>query len=256
MTLLAGKRALIFGLASRHSLAYKIAVTMKQAGADVAISYQKGAITSCIQSLIERFDISFNQSCDVTEDKEIEQLFTDLQTHWDGLDILVHAIAHAPPKHLADDYLDNTTRAGFHMTHDISSYSFLALAKYAKPMLRSGGVLLTLSYLGAERVVPHYNVMGVAKASLEANMRYLANSLGPLGIRVNAISPGPIQTIAASQLKGFKTMLAKYKQCSPLRQLTSQEQVAHTAVCLCSDWMAGVTGEVIHVDNGFHILSR
>jgi enoyl-[acyl-carrier protein] reductase I len=255
MTLLTGKRAIIFGLISRHSLAYGIAAAMKQAGAEIAFSYQNEAIAYRIKPLAATLGASFCQPCDVSQDVQISKLFTALQTHWDTFDILVHALAYAPKEQLRDDYLENTTREGFRMAHDISSYSFTALAKQAKPMLRRGGALLTLTYLGSERAVPHYNVMGVAKASLEANVRYMAKSLGPSGIRVNAISAGPVRTLAASGIKDFKKILTLHEAQAPLQAMTTLEQVGQAAVCLCSDWMSGVTGDIVHVDGGFHAVS-
>jgi enoyl-[acyl-carrier protein] reductase I len=256
MTLLTGKRAIIFGLASRYSLAYGIAAAMRQAGAEIVLTYQSDTMGNRIKQLAEGLGASFCLPCDVTQDKEIDQLFNKLQSYWkDGIDILVHSLAYAPKEQLMDDYLTHITREGFHIAHDISSYSFAALAKRAQPLLRRKGALLTLTYLGAERAVPHYNVMGVAKASLEANVRYMANSLGPLGIRVNAISAGPIRTLATSGIKDFKNMLSLHEQQAPLRELTTAEQVGQTAVCLCSDWMSGVTGEIVHVDGGFHAIT-
>jgi enoyl-[acyl-carrier protein] reductase I len=228
---------------------------MQKAGAEVAISYHRDAITSRVTPLANALGASFCEPCDVSQDAEIEKLFTQLQTHWGAFDILVHSIASVPTKQLTGDYLETVNREGFRMAHDISSYSLTALAKCAKPMLRRQGALLTLTYLGAERAIRHYNVMGVAKASLEANVRYIANSLGPFGIRVNAISAGPVQTIAASGIQNFKSILDFYEQQAPLRALTTLEQVGNAAVCLCSDWMAGVTGEVVHVDGGFHAIS-
>jgi enoyl-[acyl-carrier protein] reductase I len=254
MTLLHGKRALICGLINRYSLAYGIAAAMKRAGADIAVSYQEATLTPRVKPLAEKLMAVFYQPCDVSQDMEMQQLFEVLQVHWDTFDILVHAIAYAPKSQLMGDYLDNTTREGFLKAHEVSSYSFNALAKQAKPLLRRGGALLALTYLGAERAVASYNVMGIAKASLASNVRYMANSLGPLGIRVNAISAGPVRTLAASGIQDIHKMLDLQKQRSPLRTATTVEQVGQAAACLCSDWMSGVTGEIIHVDSGLHAV--
>jgi enoyl-[acyl-carrier protein] reductase I len=255
MTLLAGKRALIVGISSRHSLAYGIAQTMQQTGADIAISYYPSSIARRVQSLANTLKASFMYACDVTQDLAIDTLFSALHDHWTHFDILVHAVAAAPKAALRDDYLENTTREAFYTAHDISSYSLTALCKRARPMLRTKGAILTLSYLGAERAMTHYNVMGPAKASLESSVRYIANCLGSDGIRANALSVGPIPTIAASAIKDFDKKRSFHKEQSPLRRSVTKEQVARTAVCLCSDWMEGVTGEIIHVDNGFHAVS-
>lgn len=256
MGILSGKRAIIFGLISRHSLAYGIAQAMQREGAELAFTYQSEALEARVKKLVAtEFQNSFCVPCDVSQDKEIEELFNQLKRHWDSFDILVHSIAYAPKDQLTGNYIDQTTREGFRIAHDISSYSFTALAKAAKPMLRQGGALLTLTYLGANRVSANYNVMGLAKASLEANVRYMADNLGPSGIRVNAISAGPIRTLAASGIKDLNRMLTFHEQHAPLRQLTTIEQVGNAAVCLCSDLMAGVTGEILHVDGGFHAIT-
>ncbi|MFU8798202.1 MAG: enoyl-ACP reductase, partial [Gammaproteobacteria bacterium] len=194
--------------------------------------------------------------CDVSSDTEIDQAFSRLSKQWNTLDIIVHSVAYAPADQLEGDYVEHLTRDGFRIAHDVSSYSFGALAKAGYSLMQGRqGALLTLSYLGAERAVPAYNVMGVAKASLEANVRYLANSLGPKGIRVNAISAGPIRTLAASGIKGFRSMLAYHEKTAPMRDNTTIEQVGNAAAFLCSDLASGITGEIVHVDGGFHAVA-
>jgi enoyl-[acyl-carrier protein] reductase I len=256
MGLLSGKRAIIFGVLSRHSLAYGIAKAMHREGAEIALTYQNETVEARVKKLAqEEFNAHFCEGCDVTRDEEIEHLFTQLSAHWEEVDIIVHSVAYAPKAQLMGDYIEHTTREGFQIAHDVSSYSFTALAKAARPLLRQGAALLTLTYLGANRAAPNYNVMGLAKASLEANVRYMAESLGPKGIRVNAISAGPVRTLAASGIKGLNDMLRFHEKHAPLRQLTTIEQVGNAAVCLCSDLMAGVTGEIVYVDGGFHAIT-
>lgn len=255
MGILSQKRVVIFGIVNRHSLAYGIAKAMQAEGAELAIIYQHGLLKKRMEKFAkEDLCASFCEPCDVQRDHEIAALFSKLKKHWNHIDIVVHSIAYAPKEAIQGNYIDNSTREGFRIAHDVSSYSFTALAKAAKPFMSAGGALLTLTYLGASRVAAHYNVMGLAKASLEANVRYMANCLGPEGIRVNAISAGPIRTLAASGIQDFNSMLAFHKKNAPLRQLTTPIQVGNVAVCLCSDWMAGVTGEIVHVDGGFHAV--
>lgn len=252
--LLKDKRALIIGVASNRSIAYGIAEAMHQAGATLALTYQNERLKERVEKLGADWD-AFMHPCDVSSDDEIAALFDALGHHWGAIDIIVHAVAYAPRELLEGSYLDNLTREGFKTSHDISSYSFAALAKAGKPLMKDRqGALLTLSYLGAERVIPNYNVMGVAKASLEANVRYLAHDLGKQGTRVNAISAGPIRTLAASGIKGFRKMLDYNEATTPLKQNITIQQVGHTAVFLCSDWASGITGEVVHVDAGYHIV--
>jgi enoyl-[acyl-carrier protein] reductase I len=255
MGLLTGKKALIVGLASNRSIAYGIAQAFHQAGAELAFTYQTEKLQSRVEKAAQEFGSDIVLPLDVTVDEQIDNVFGELQKRWDKVDIIIHSVAFAPGELLEGDYLENMNRAGFNMAHDISSYSFAALAKAARPMLNRNGALLTMSYLGAERIVHNYNVMGVAKASLEANMRYIANSLGPQGVRVNAISAGPIRTLAASGIKGFKQILGYHEQVTPLRQNTTIEQVGNTATFLCSDMAEGITAEVIHVDGGFHAMA-
>ena len=255
MGFLTGKRALITGLISDRSIAYGIASAMKREGASLAFTYQGEKIRERVAALAREFDSDLVFGCDVANDAEIDALFSALGKHWDGLDAIVHSIAFVPKDALAGDYLDSVTREYFRIAHDISSYSFAALAKAARPMLTGrNGALLTLTYLGAERTVDNYNVMGVAKASLEANVRYMAESLGPSGTRVNAISAGPIKTLAASGISGFSKILSHNEQTAPLRRNVTIEEVGNAAAFLLSPLASGITGEVIYVDAGFHIV--
>lgn len=256
MGLLSNKRALIVGLASNRSIAYGIAEAFHREGAQLAFTYQNEKLQERVEKMAAEWNSKITLPCDVSKDEEITNVFEELAKHWDGLDIIIHSAAYAPADQLEGDYVENLTREGFHIAHDISSYSFGALAKAGYSMMQGRqGALLTLSYLGAERVVPSYNVMGLAKASLEANVRFLASSLGPKGIRVNGISAGPIRTLAASGIKGFRKMLSYHEQAAPMRQNTTAEQVGNAAAFLCSDYAAGVTAEILHVDGGFHAVA-
>lgn len=258
MGLLDNKHALIVGLASDRSIAYGIAEAMHREGATLAFAYQGEKLKERVTKMAKndfKSDLVF--PCDVSSDDEIGNLFKELGKHWDSLDILVHSVAYAPADQLQGDFLENVNREGFRIAHDISSYSLAALAKAAFPLMKGrpdGGAILTLSYLGAEKALQNYNIMGLAKASLEANVRYLANSLGPKKIRVNAVSAGPIRTLAASGISGFRKILAYNEAVTPLRQNTTTEQVGNTAAFLCSDLASGITGEIIHVDGGFHAI--
>lgn len=253
MAFLTGKRALIVGVASDRSIATGIAEAMHREGAELAFTYQNEKLESRVRRLAESCHSNLLFPCDVGQDEAIAQVFHGLAEHWDRFDIIVHSVAYAPKEELEGDYLEASTRQGFQIAHDISSYSLTALAKAARPMLRSGGALLTLSYLGAERALPNYNVMGLAKASLEANVRYLAQSLGATGIRVNALSAGPIRTLAASGIGGFRRILDYYERNAPLQRNVTIEEVGNAAAFLCSDLAAGITGEIVHVDGGFHV---
>lgn len=256
MGILTDKRALIIGVASNRSIAYGIAKAMKQQGAELAFTYQTEKLKSRVEEAAHDFSSSIVLPCDAANDHEISSLFQNLNQHWDKFDILVHSIAFAPADQLEGDYLEVLDRNGFKIAHEVSSYSLSALTKAAYPnMDGQKGAIVALTYLGAERVVPNYNVMGLAKASLEANIRYLAYSLGPRGIRINGISAGPIRTLAASGIKDFRKMLSRHEQTTPLRQNTTTEQVGNTAAFLCSDMADGITGEIIHVDGGFHITA-
>jgi len=256
MGFLSGKRALIVGLASERSIAYGIASAMHREGAELALTYQNDKLKSRVEDMGKQLNTNITLPCDVGNDDQIASLFSELKKHWVHLDIIVHSVAYAPADQLEGDYLTAVSREGFRIAHDISSFSFAALAKEGSKMMEGRqGALLTLTYLGAERAVPFYNVMGLAKASLEANVRYLAASLGPKGIRVNAISAGPIRTLAASGIKNFRKMLAFNEKVSPLRKNITTEDVGNTAAFICSDLALGITGENIHVDAGFHAVS-
>ena len=252
MTIMQGKKILITGLLSNRSIAYGIAQAMHRAGAELAFTYQGDAVKDRVIKLGAEFGDCPVLPCDVSQDEEISQLFSELGKHWDGLDGIVHSIAFAPREALAGDYLESVNREAFRIAHDVSSYSLAALAKGGLQMMeRRNGSLLTLSYLGAERSIVNYNVMGLAKASLEANVRYLAQSLGPKGIRINGISAGPIKTLAAAGIGGFGKILNFVEQTAPLRRNVTIEDVGNAALFLMSNMAAGVTGEILHVDSGF-----
>lgn len=253
MGILSGKKALIVGVASKLSIAYGIADAFHEQGAELAFTYQNEKLKSRVEEFAAGWDSKLVLPCDVASDEEIDAVFAELAKHWDKVDIIVHAVGFAPAHELDGNYVDVTTRDGFRIAHDISSYSFVALAKGARNMLHEGSSLLTLSYLGAERVLQNYNVMGLAKASLEANVRYMAASLGRDGIRVNGISAGPIKTLAASGIKHFRRMLAENAKQAPLRRNVTQKEVGNAAAFLGSDLSSGITGEIMYVDGGFNI---
>lgn len=256
MGMMTGKRVLIVGVASKLSIAFGIAQAMHREGAELAFTYQNEKLRGRVEDFASQFGSTLTFPCDVASDDEISNAFKLLGAHWDGLDVLVHSVGYAPGHELEGNYVDVTTREGFRIAHDISSYSFGALAQAAKPMmLGRGGSILTLTYLGAERVVPNYNVMGLAKASLEANVRYLASSLGPDGIRVNGISAGPIRTLAASGIKDFRKMLSYNEAATPLRRNVTIEEVGNAAAFLCSDLASGIAGEILYVDGGFNTVA-
>lgn len=253
MGFLTGKRALIVGMLSNRSIAYGIAEAMKREGAELAFSYQMERFQDRVTKLAADFGSNIVLPCDVSDDVQIDTLFAELGKVWDGLDIIVHSVAFAPRDALAGDYLDSVTRENFRIAHDVSSYSFAALAKAGRHMMQGrNGSLLTISYLGAERTMPNYNVMGLAKASLEANVRYMAQSLGPQGIRVNAVSAGPIKTLAASGISGFDKMIEFNDKHAALRRSVTIEEVGNVSAFLCSDLASGVTGEITYVDGGFN----
>ena len=255
MAFMQNKRALIVGVASTRSIAYGIAEAMAREGAEIALTYQNEKLKERVEKLAGELGAKIVLPCDVVNDDEIDQLFKDLGKHWDGLDTIVHSVAFAPREALEGSYLDSVTRENFRVAHDVSSYSFAALAKAGHGMMSGrGGSLLTLTYLGAERAMPNYNVMGVAKASLEANVRYMAASLGPLGIRVNAVSAGAIRTLAASGIANFREMLSKGEQAAPLRKNVTIEEVGNAGAFLCSDLASGITGEILYVDAGYNIV--
>jgi len=252
MSFLAGKRILVTGVLSNRSIAYGIARACHQQGAELAFTYVGERFKERVSEYAAEFGSDIVLACDVGEDAQIDSAFAELGQRWDGLDGLVHAIGFAPREAIAGDFLDGLSREGFRIAHDISAYSFPALAKAALPLMqdRSASVL-TLTYLGAERVVPNYNTMGLAKASLEASVRYLANALGPQGIRANGISAGPIKTLAASGIKDFSSILKFVESHAPLRRNVTIEDVGNVAAFLLSDLAAGVTGEITYVDGGF-----
>jgi len=253
MGFLAGKRVLILGVASKLSIASGIAAAMHREGAELAFTYQNERLKDRVLKFAESWGSDLVYPCDVTKDEEIQALFSSLSTNWDGLDGLVHCLAYAPANELDGNYVDVTTREGFLMAHEISSYSFVALAQAARSLMDGrNGSLLTLSYLGAIRSLPNYNVMGLAKASLEANVRYMAASLGPTGTRVNAISAGPIRTLAAAGIESFRKMLQHNAGQTPLRRNITIEEVGNAASFLCSDLASGISGEILYVDGGFN----
>jgi enoyl-[acyl-carrier protein] reductase I len=252
MGFLAGKRFLVTGLLSSRSIAFGIARALKREGATLAFTYQGEGVKDRVVPLAQDLGSDLVWRCDVAKDEEIDALFTECARHWDGLDGLVHSIAFAPREALSGDFLAGISRESFRIAHEVSAYSFPALAKAALPMLAGrNGALLTLSYLGAVRSIPNYNVMGLAKASLEASVRYMAASLGPKGVRVNAISAGPIKTLAAAGIGGFGKILSHVAEHAPLRRNVTIDDVGNAAAFLLSDLAAGVTGEVLFVDGGY-----
>lgn len=253
MGFLAGKRILVTGLLSNRSIAYGIARAMQREGAELAFTYVNDRFKERVAKLAAEFGSNLVLPCDVQEDAQIESVFAELSRHWDGLDGLVHSIAFAPNEALEGDFLDGLSREGFRVSQEVSAYSFPALAKAARPMMKGrNGALLTLSYLGAVRTMPNYNIMGLAKASLEASVRYLAVCLGPEGTRVNAISAGPIKTLAASGIGSFGKLLAFNEHNAPLRRNVTIDEVGNVAAFLCSDLASGITGEITYVDGGFN----
>lgn len=255
MGFLTGKRALIVGLASNRSIAYGIAQAMHREGAELAFTYQNEKLQGRVEKMAAEMGSEITMPCDVASDEQIEAVFTRLDDFWDGLDIIIHSVGFAPRNELEGNYLDAVTREGFNIAHEISSYSFAALAKAGQNMMEGrDGALITLSYIGADRAIPNYNVMGLAKASLEANVRYMADSLGPDGIRVNSISAGPIKTLAASGIGDFRKILNFVEEHAPMRRNVTIEDVGNTAAFLCSDLAMGITGQNIYVDSGFNIV--
>lgn len=254
MGFLQGRKALIVGLASNRSIAWGIAKAMHAQGAELAMTYQNDRLGDRVRKLGAQLDCEIFMPCDLGSDIEISSAFDTLSQHWSSLDIIVHSAAFAPREELEGDYVDNVTRDGYRISHDVSAYSFAALAKASRSMMRDGGgALLTLTYLGAMRAVPNYNVMGPAKASLEANVRYMARSLGTDNIRVNAISAGPIKTLAAAGIADFRKFLEHVEKNAPLGRNVTIEEVGNVAAFLCSDLATGITGEIVHVDAGYNI---
>ena len=252
MGILNGKKALVVGVASKHSIATGIARALHEQGAELALTYQTDKLKSRVEGFAAEWNSDIVLPCDVTDDGQIEQVFAALKERWGELDILVHSVGYAPGEELDGDFTEVTSREGFKTAHDISSYSLTALARGARPLMEGrNGSIIAMTYLGSQQVLPNYNVMGLAKASLEANVRYLACSLGPEGTRVNAISAGPIKTLAASGIKSFRRMLSENAARTPLRRNVTTDEVGNTAAFLSSDMASGITGEVIYVDAGF-----
>ena len=250
-----GKKALIAGVASERSLAWAIAQALAREGAELAFSYQGERLGERVRALASETGSTIVEACDVGRDEDIENLRQAIARRWDRLDILVHALAFAPREALAEGFTDNTDREAFRVAHDISAYSLIGLVRAFRPLLgKAQGSVVTLSYLGAERALPNYNVMGPAKASLEASVRFLAFDLGPEGIRVNAVSAGPVKTLAAAGIPGFRRMLDHVQRTTPLRRSITAEEVANTALFLLTDLSSGVTGETLYVDAGYHIV--
>ena len=251
--LLSGKRGLVLGIANKRSIAWGIAQAAHREGARLAVTYQGERLEENVRELAQQLRDPLVLPCDVSKDEDLKALAASVKDGLGGLDFVVHAVAFALREELDGEFL-NTSREGYRLAQDISSYSLTALARETAPLMESGGSIVTLSYLGGERVVPHYNVMGVAKAALEMSVRYLAADLGPRGIRVNAISAGPIKTLAASGVHGLSKMLEYHRTHAPLRKTTDQDEVGDAALFLVSSMSRGITGEVIHVDGGFHVM--
>ncbi len=256
MGFLSGKRVLIAGIASNRSIAYGIAKAMHREGAELALTYQNDRLKGRVEKFAAEFGSDIVLEMDAGSDESIETCFADLAKNWDGLDVMVHSIGFAPKEELAGSIVDNTTREGCKIAHDISAYSFLAMAKYAKPMMlgRDNPSMLSLSYLGAVASIPNYNVMGMAKASLESAVRYMAADLGPEGIRVNCISAGPIRTLAASGIADFRKMLDMFAGTAPIRRNVTIDEVGNAAAFLCSDLATGISAEIMYVDGGYHTV--
>jgi enoyl-[acyl-carrier protein] reductase I len=252
MGFMAGKRALIVGLASNRSIAWGIAQAFRREGAELALTYQNDKLKPRVEGMAEKLGSDITCPMDVAEDDQIDAAIEHIGNRWDGLDIIVHSVGFAPRDQIQGRYVDVVSREGYRIAHEISAYSFAALARAGRPLMEGrNGSLLTLSYLGAVRAIPNYNVMGPAKASLEANVRFLAADLGPEGTRVNGISAGPIKTLAAAGISGFRSILSHVADKTPLRRTVSIDDVGNAAAFLCSDLAAGVTGEILYVDAGY-----
>lgn len=254
MGFLAGKKALIVGVASTRSIAWGIAQAFHREGAELAFTYQNEKLKKRVDDMAAKVDSSISIEMDVATDESIQSAFSELQGHWDNFDIVIHSVGFAPRDQLDGRFTDATTREGYQIAHEISAYSLIALAKYAKPMLNDEAAILALTYLGAVKAVPNYNVMGPAKASLEASIRFLAADLGADGIRVNGISAGPIKTLAAAGVAGFREMLSKAAEKTPLRRTVTQDEVGNATAFLCSNLASGITGEIMYVDAGQNIM--
>ncbi|HKL77692.1 MAG TPA: enoyl-ACP reductase [Gammaproteobacteria bacterium] len=256
MGFLSGKRGIVFGIANKNSIAWGIAKAMAEQGAELALTYQNESFLKRVKPLAEEIGADLVLPCDITQEEQVEEVFRELERQWGGLDFLVHSLAYAPKEELRGGYAESTTHEGFMTAHEISSWSLTRLAQGAHPLMKGrDGAILTMSYLGAERVLPHYNVMGVAKASLEASVRYLAADLGTDGIRVNAVSAGPIKTLAASGIGDMRRILEHNEERAPLRRNTTIEEVGNTAAFLASPMASGITGELVHVDSGYHCIA-
>ena len=253
--ILDGKRAMIFGLANERSIAWGISQALHEAGARLGFNYLGEALERRVRPLAEQVDADIVVPCDVTRDDQISDVFETIEETWGGLDILIHSVAFANKDDLTGRFSD-TSRDGYLKAIEISAYSLVHLAREARPLMTEGGSIVTMTYYGSEKVVPNYNIMGVAKATLEASVRYLADDLGPDGIRVNAVSAGPIKTLAASGVRNFRKLLKIAEEKAPLRRNVTQEEVGQTALFLCSDMGAAITGEVVHVDSGYNILGH
>ncbi len=254
MGLLEGKVGVVFGVANKRSIAWAIAQAWKREGATLAFTYQGERLKENVEELAGTFGAdTLILPCDVTSDAQIDTVFTTLKEKFGRLDLLLHSVAYAPREALEGDFLD-TTREAFRVAHDVSAYSLIALARAAAPLMAGGGSMVAMTYYGAEKVIPHYNVMGVAKAALEASTRYLAHSLGPRRIRVNCISAGPMNTLAARGISGFTEMLRHYEAHSPLKRNVMPDELGHTGVFLASDGAAAITGQVLYVDCGYQIM--
>ncbi len=254
MEILKGKKGAIFGVANDKSIAWGIAQMLHQEGADLAFTYAGEILEKRVRPLAEKIGSNIVLPCDVTKDEEIKQVFQNIREEWGGLDFLVHAIAYANKEDLTNPFIE-TSREGFHLALDVSAYSLVALSRHAAALMEGRqGAILTMTYLGSEKVIPNYNVMGVAKAALEASVKYLAYDLGPKGTRINAISAGPIRTLAASGISGFKEMLHFSSERAPLKRNINQDEVGRTALYLLSNMASAVTGEVLHVDAGYNIM--
>lgn len=255
MSFLAGKKVLIVGLASTRSIAWGVAQAMHREGAELAFTFQNEKLRDRVEKMAADCGSDITVPCDVSSDEQIEAVFDHLDNYWNHLDVIVHSVAYAPRTELEGDYLDCVTREGFLVSHEISSYSFSALAKAGRNMMQGrNGALVTLTYLGAVKAIPNYNVMGLAKASLEANVRYMAQALGPENIRVNAVSAGPIRTLAASGISDFKKMMDHVEANAPLRRNVTIDEVGNTTAFLCSDLASGITGEIVYVDGGYNTI--
>lgn len=254
MKLMAGKKGIIFGVSNKKGIAYAIAKSLHDQGAELALSYAGEIMESRVKPIAEEMGVKLCISCDVTKDEEIANAFTEFGKTFDTCDFVVHAVAYALKEELTGDY-SNISRAGWDIALGISAYSLIPMARYAKPLMTNGGSIIALSYIGAEKSVPNYNIMGTAKAALESNVRYLAAEFGPINIRVNAISAGPMKTLAAKGIGGFDILYKVNQVRSPLKRNITAEEVGNTGLFLCSDMSTGITGEVLHVDCGFHSVA-